>query len=138
MAKFCGSLYLVQVEDQSVPDDYNTIGTMKENGLSINNEQVDVTDKSAAKTRQLLSECGINSMSISGSGFFSDDEALEDVHAAVLTGAVLNFRLISDMGDQYLGPYQVASMDRTGPHNSAEEFSLSLVSAAKITHTPAP
>ncbi len=136
--KYCGKDFLVQAEDQTVPATYNTVGSMRDTSLSIANEAVDVTDKSAANSRQLLGECGVNTMSISGAGLFSDELAVEELHALSLTGAIVNLRLISDAGDMYAGPFQVASFERNGTYNGAEEFSISFESAAAITYTPAP
>lgn len=136
--KFCGDGFLVQTEDTVNPGEFNTVGSMRDTSLSISNEQVDVTDKSSAKTRQLLAECGINSMSLSGAGLFSDEEAVIDLQAFARTGAVTTLRLISDYGDIYEGPFQVASFDRNGAYNSAEEFSVSFESASDIDYTEAP
>lgn len=138
MAKQCGINFLVQVEDQATPLSYNTVFSMRDTSLSISNEQVDVTDKGSSSARQLLSECGVNTMSISGSGLLDDEEAITELHGFALTGAVINIRLVSDAGDQYLGPFQVASFERTGSYNGAEEYSVSLESASLITYTPAP
>ena len=134
MAKFCGKDFLLQVEDQVVPSTFNTIGAIRDTSISINNEQVDVTDKSNMPARQLLGECGVNSMTISGSGQFSDEEAISDLHAKALSGAVITCKLVSGNGDSYEGSFQVASFERSGPYNSVEEYSITLESAASITY----
>ena len=45
MAKYCGSLFLLQVESPSVSGTYLDLGGFQSNSLTINNEQVDVTTK---------------------------------------------------------------------------------------------
>lgn len=132
MAKYCGKNFLLQMEDQSVPNEFNTIGTIRDTTLSISNEQVDVTDKGSAPNRQLLGKCGINSMSISGAGLFSDDEVIDDLQAASRTGDVKKFKIISEAGDSYQGSFQIATFERNGTYNNAEEFSTSLESATEI------
>lgn len=119
---------------------FSTIGGMKTNSLSVNNEQVDVTDKGDVPWRQLLA-CGIKTMSTSGNGVFSDEATVTDV-VADATGAIANsiqmFRIISGRGDTFIGQYQIASLERTGEYNQAETFSISLESAGTITYVPAP
>lgn len=134
MPKYCGRLFILAIETTPGGGTFTTIGPTQSNGMTINNEQVDVTTKGDAPARQLIN-CGINSMSLSGSGFVTDDSALEQLKVASHSGEILNFRITSDLGDQYEGPFQVSSFERTGEHNNAETFSVSLESAAAITYT---
>jgi TP901-1 family phage major tail protein len=134
MTKYCGKDLLIQIGDGAATEVFTTVGGFRSNGTTINNEQVDITDKGSSKKRELLA-CGINSMSISGSGLVSDNAALEAMKLAAHSGDIGNFKIISGLGDVYQGPFQVASFERTGEHNGAEEFSVSLESAAAITYT---
>jgi len=136
--KYCGSGFLVLLQDLITPANYNIVGSMKDTSLSISNEMVDVTSKSSAVTRQLLDQCGISSLSISGSGVFTDDLTVQELQVASQTGAVIVARLVSDYGDKYEGPWQITSFDRNGGYNGAEEYSVSFESASDITYTPAP
>lgn len=133
MAKACGILFLLQVEDTAGSDTWTSIASLRDTSLSINNEQVDITDKGSASKRVLLA-CGINSMSISGSGLFDTDATLAIVHAKALDGSLYNYKLISDLGDSYEGAFQVASLERTGSYNGAEEYSISLESSGVIAY----
>lgn len=137
MAKFCGKDFLVQKEEDGTPGAYTVVGGMRSTSLTINNEQVDVTTKGDMPWRQLIN-CGVRSMSISLSGVFEDDAILQECLAAALSGEIKNYRLTSGYGDQFEGPYQIASMERTGEYNGAEEYSITLESAAEITYTGAP
>lgn len=137
MTKFCGKDFLVNQEDTPASDTWTVVGGMRSTGMTINNETVDVTDKGDAPWRQ-LANCGIRSMSLSLSGIFSDDAILQACLAAALAGTILNYQLISGMGDDFEGPFQIASMERTGEYNGAEEYSISFESAAEIVYTAAP
>ena len=136
--KFCGKDLLIQLEDV-IPSTFTTIGGFRSNGVTINNEQVDVTDKGTMPWRQLI-ECGIRTMSLAGSGVFTDDEVMKRMVAHSVTDGetIQNFKIISGAGDTFEGLFQIASLERTGEHNGAEEFSLTLESAGIIAYTPAP
>jgi predicted secreted protein len=45
MAKYCGKDLLLQMGNGASPEVFTTIGAMKSNSLTINNEKVDVTTK---------------------------------------------------------------------------------------------
>ena len=90
-----GLEFLLAVEDGSTPDTYNTIGGLRSNGLTINNETVDVTNKSSSGVRTLLEGAGVNSIEISGSGVFFDDTEALQILAAAEDNTHLNFQLRS-------------------------------------------
>ena len=139
MANYCGKDLLIQIEDPAVPGTFVTIADLRDTSVSINNESVDVTTKTTMSWRQLI-DCGVRTMSISGSGVFSDDAALADFVDSVIgnTSTIANYRVISGRGDQFQGAFQATTHDRNGSFNGAEEYSLSLESAGDITYTPAP
>ena len=136
MSKFCGKDFLLQVDDGA--SGYATVGGLRSTGLTINNEQVDVTDKGDAPWRALLENCGVRSMSISGSGIFSDDQWLEDVQGYALDGTIQTYKIISGNGDYFIGDFQVASVERNGEYNGAEQYSLSLESSGPVAYPAAP
>lgn len=115
-----------------------TIGGLRSTGMTINNEQVDVTDKGDVPWRQLLAGAGVRSMSLSGSGVFSDNAAVTTLQADAMSGTFETLKLISGRGDSFTGSFQIATFERNGEYNGAEQFSVSFESAAQITYTPAP
>jgi TP901-1 family phage major tail protein len=137
MPKYCGKDFLIQLEDPALT--FTTLGGLEANSLTINNEQVDVTDKGGMPWRELLDGCGIRSMSVSGNGFVTDQATFEKFMLAVINGpTIVDLRLVSGLGDRYDGLFQVASLERGGEKNGAETFTLSLESAGAIVYTPAP
>ena len=119
---------------------YTTVGGMRSTSMTINNEQVDVTDKGDVPWRQLLA-CGIKSMDLSLSGFFTDQVTLNTILACLAsstsTSAIQQFKLVSGRGDSVIGLFQITSCERSGEYNQAEQYSLSLASAAAISYTAA-
>jgi len=138
MSGFSGESYLIQLEDAVTPGTFNSVGSMRDTSLSIANESVDVTAESSATARQLLAQCGVNSMSLSGSGVYTSDETVSQLETTAQSRGVLQCRLISAKGDQYEGPFFIASFDRNGGYNTAEEYSTTFESASDINYTPAP
>jgi predicted secreted protein len=114
-----------------------TIAGMRSTGLTINNEQVDVTDKGDVPWRQLLA-VGIRSMEMTAAGIFSNADVLADIMADVTGGAIVTFKIISGRGDFFDGDFLVGSCERNGEYNGAEQYSLSLSSAGAVVYTPAP
>lgn len=117
--------------------DFLTVAGMRSTGLTINNEQVDVTDKGDVPWRQLLA-VGIRSMELSAAGIFSNADVMADIMADVTTGAIVTFKITSGRGDSFLGDYLVGSCERNGEYNGAEQYSLSLSSAGAVVYTAAP
>jgi TP901-1 family phage major tail protein len=138
MAKFKGKDLLVQLRVSTGPDVFTTCAGMRSTGLTINAEAVDVTDKGDTPWRQLLDGCGINSMSLSLSGVFTDSSVLETMLQDCMTGTIKTFKLISGLGDVFVGTFKITSLERNGEYNGAEQYSMTLESAAAITYTPAP
>lgn len=134
---FCGKDFLVQHRVSTGPDVYTTIGGMRSTSLTINNEQVDVTDKGSVPWRQLLA-CGVRSMSISLSGVMSTDTVAKSMMLKSTQGTIETFKLISGLGDTYVGQFLIASCQREGEYNGAEQYSLTLESAGAIAYTAAP
>jgi TP901-1 family phage major tail protein len=139
MAKYCGKDFIVQRGNaDGPPETFTTVAHMRSTSMSINNEMVDVTTKTDVPWRQILDGCGIQSMSISLSGIFSDDVSHDNVQADAMAAAIKNYKLVSGRGDEFLGPFKVTSFERTGEYNDSEQFSMTLESSDQIGYTPAP
>lgn len=116
----------------------NTLGGMRSPGITINAETVDVTTAdSTNRMRELLAGAGIVSCSISGSGVFDDDAAIEDLRGHIMgsTHSYLQF-IIPDYGT-IAGEFQVTTFEIGGDHNTEVTFSISAESAGEFTFTAA-
>ena len=134
MAKFKGSDFLLQRKVSAGV--YATIGALKSNSLSFNNEAVDVTTKTDSKWRQLLEGAGIKSMEVSGQGIVDDTSAFVAFMADAIAQTIGEYKLISGDGSTFVGNFQINSIERSGEYNGAEQFTTSLASAGDITYTP--
>jgi len=137
MAEFVGVDFVIQLEDQAIPATYNTIACQRSTSGSINNEVIDVTSKCNMPWRTSISG-GIQSMSLSCSGVFTDGAAIADAMDVYMNNTIANLRLISGYGDIFQGPYSLTSLERSGEYNDAEMYSMSMESAGVIVYTPPP
>lgn len=136
--KYCGKDFLIQVESATTPGTYVTVGGLSTNGLTINNEAVDITDKGDMPWRVLLANCGLRSISMKGDGMVSNDAVYKQVQASIMAGTILNYRMISGAGDRFQGAFLVTSFQRNGDKNNAEQFSASFESSGVPVYTAAP
>ena len=59
-----------------------TIGGLRSTSITLNDESVDITNKDSLGSRTLLAGAGVNSLSVSGSGVFTDSAAEVAVRTA--------------------------------------------------------
>lgn len=128
----------VLIKAESAPGSgvYNTLGGLRATSLSINNEPVDITNKDSAGWRTLLEGAGVQSISVSGSGVFTDAAAYQVVRTAVMANDQINYK-IAFPGDTYVrvytGEFMIASFEEAGEHNAEMTYSLTLESSGTIT-----
>ena len=121
-----------------------TIGGLRSTSITLNDESVDITNKDSLGTRTLLAGAGVNSISISGSGVFTDSTAEVAVRTAyqaqqnttngtsAQTAAFTSFEFrMPDLGT-YTGPFQITSLEYAGEYNGEATYSMSFESAGYI------
>jgi len=116
---------------------YTLVGGFRSNGITINDQSIDVTTKSSGDFRELMEGGSFRSISISGSGVFVSDAAFGDVHGHVLAGTHPDCELVIPGFGTYQGKFQITSLAMTGEHNGEVTYSLSLESAGSVTFTAA-
>lgn len=112
-----------------------TIAKCRSTSISISGETVDVTNKDSSGYRELLSEAGIRSASVSVSGVYVGTETT--LQSLVMSGATNAFTLIDEDGDYFSGNFIVSSFEKGGEYNGEVTFSATLESAGVITFTAA-
>ncbi len=143
MAAQKGKDVLIKINTTSTT--YVTIGGLRSSSITLNDESVDITNKDSNGTRTLLAGAGVNSISISGSGLFTDDTAEQLVRtsfqaqqntsdgSSAQAPAYKNFEfVIPDLGS-YKGSFQIASIEYAGEYNGEATYSMSFESAGYIT-----
>jgi TP901-1 family phage major tail protein len=138
MAKSPGRLILVKI-DTTGAGVFATIAGARTKSLTINSEQVDVTNSdSASQWRELLEGAGVKSMSVSCQGVFEDDAAFGKAIEYCLAGSIREYQFIYPGLGTFEGNFQVASTDLGGEYNAEANYSFSFESAGLIAFTAAP
>jgi len=132
MAKYLGNAMLLQVETTPGGGTYATIGGSSSHSLTINNEQVDVSDKSSDRWKELLA-AGDRSLSISMEGFVSDDANFEIFRIAARDDVILNYTLLYGNSETIVGAFHIDSLEVSGARNEGQSFSASLSNSGAPT-----
>lgn len=109
-----------------------TVASLRTNGMTINGETVDVTNKDSAGYRELLGTAGVVSMSMSASGLLAggtyDAMFINRVAAKSLDSYTFNLGT-----NTITGSFQAASYSANGEYNGAQAFDVSLESSGSLT-----
>ncbi|MDX2259410.1 MAG: phage major tail protein, TP901-1 family [Hyphomicrobiaceae bacterium] len=117
---------------------YTTVAGLRARALVFNAQTVDAThQESAGQWRELLSGAGVKSARVSGSGLFKDAASDAIVRAAVFAGSILEWQIVIPDFGTVTGPFQIASFELSGRHDSEVTFELALESAGALTFVAA-
>ena len=132
MAKYLGNALLLSVESSPGSTTYNVIGGSSSHSMTLNNEQVDVSDKDSNRWKELLA-AGDRSLAISIEGFISDDANFAIVETAAIADTIINFRLAYGNSKTVTGAFHIDSFEISGARNEGQSFSMSLTNSGEPT-----
>jgi TP901-1 family phage major tail protein len=143
MAAQKGKDVLIKIDNGS--GGYDTIGGLRSSSITLNDESVDVTNKDSSGYRTLLAGGGVNSISISGSGVFTDLATETDLKEAFISqlnfqddGSTANtptfeaFEFVIPSFFKFTGNFQITSLEYAGEYNGEATYSVSFESAGII------
>jgi len=113
------------------------VGDCKSHSLKLNNELVDITNKSSAGYRTLLAGAGTQSISISLNGVMTTDAGFETLQGYAMASSINAHAMQWADGDTLEGSFQVSNFEITGEFNGAQTFTCTLESSGSWTFTPA-
>jgi len=128
---------LLKMGDGASAETFTTIGGIQPLTITINNEIVDVTDKSSAEFRELLAGAGKQSMQITFNGVFKGTAAETLLRTAAQDKTIDNYQLYFESGDYYDAACAVASLQFAGGETGARTFSGTLESSGSFAYTSA-
>ena len=117
---------------------YSTLGGLQAKTFTLESSVIEITNHGSNEYREILDGAGVKSMKVSGSGIYNADSAtLENLETAMMSGTMRNFHVIdtSTSGRTYQALFKIASFERGGEHNGAQNYSISLESSGTITIT---
>ena len=127
MAAQKGKLVLLKADlAGGSPQSYTTIAGLRTTTWTVNGEDVDVTTKDDDGWQQRLSGAGVRSISISANGIFQDSAVEETVRQWAFDQTINWFLITFENADTLECQFQISNYERTGDHDGAENYSLSL------------
>ena len=134
MAAQRGKALLLKID---ISGTMTTIVGMRSTSMTLNDEAVDITNKDSGSFRELLPAGGIQSMTITASGVFTDSTAETTLRSVYGTSTFSSYNVIvPDLGT-YAGTFMVASLEYSGEYNGEATYSVTLESSGSITFTAA-
>ena len=114
MAAQKGSALLMKIGDGASPEVFTTIGGMRSTSLTMNDEMVDITTKDSSGARTILAQGGVNSITVSGSGVFTDLPSETTLKQKFNISALTNYQfLVPDFGT-FTGAFMLTTLEYGG------------------------
>lgn len=137
MAAQKGSSLLIKIGDGGSPEAFTTVGGLRSTSISLNDEAVDVTTMDSSNNRELLANGGIQTISISGSGVFTDAASESTLRTAFGASSFSNYQVIVPDFGTYEGAFMIASLEYAGEYNGEVTYSVTLESSGSVSFTAA-
>ena len=132
MAAQQGKALLMKIGDGASPEVFTTIGGMRSNTLTMNDEMVDVTNKDSSGARTILAQGGVNSITVAGSGVFTDDASETTLKGKFNVSALTNYQfLVPDFGT-FTGAFMLTTLEYAGEYNGEVTYSFTFESSGAI------
>lgn len=135
MSAAAGKDFLLQSGDGGSPEAFTTIGGLRSSAITINGENIDVTDQNSGQWQELLSGAGISKVSISGSGVFNNTANEQAAITHCINKTINNFQIIDGTGKAFKGGFKISKLERKGDYKGAQEYSMSLESSGVVSYS---
>jgi TP901-1 family phage major tail protein len=127
-----GSAFLLKIGDGSATPTFTTIAGLRTTQLSIKGATIDITNKSSAGWRDLLSGAGVRSVSVSAAGVFMGSSAEARMKANALSGLIDDYQLSFENGGTMTGKFLVTKLDYAGDFSNERSYTLALESSGPV------
>jgi TP901-1 family phage major tail protein len=127
-----GSAFLLKIGDGAATPTFVTLAGLKTTNFAINAEVVNITHKGSGGWRELLGGAGIRSVSVSGSGVFTNSAAELRLRSKALSGDLDEYLLSFESGETIRGKFQVSRLDYAGDYNGERSYSVTLESSGGL------
>jgi TP901-1 family phage major tail protein len=123
-----GQLVRVKLGSGGSPETFAVVAGAREDNFTLNNGEIDITDKDNKPWRTLL-EGGIQSMSMSCSGILEGTQLVD----VALGQTINNYQFDIDSVGTFSGSFQIRSFEITGSHEESATFTASFESSGELT-----
>ena len=138
MAAVSATGIVVSFKDNGGSPAYAVVAGLRSRSIKMGAEIVDVTHAdTSGRWRTLLDAAGVQSMSITGAGVFTDSSAEGEMVEAQMAGSVRDAKILIPGYGTFEGPFKVTDLEIGGEYNREVTFSATLESAGAVTFTAA-
>ena len=133
MAAQKGADLLMKIGDGGSPESFTTIGGMRSTSLSMNDEMVDITNKDTVRARTILAQGGTTSMTVTGSGVFTDTASEATLRSKFDESGLTNFQFLVPNFGTFTGNFRLTTLEYGGEFNGEVTYSFTFESSGSIT-----
>lgn len=134
MSAAAGKDFLLQSGDGGAPETFTTFGGLRSSAITINGENIDVTDQNSGQWQTLLAGAGISKVSVSGSGIFNNTANEQAAITHCINKSITNYKLIDGTGKAFSGAFKITKLERKGDYKGSQEYSMSFESSGAVTY----
>lgn len=135
-----GRNLILKIGDGEVSETFTEIAVIRDLTVTESNDMVDTTTKDDDGVRTLLGGLNGKSVSVSGSGVFTDSANVAALIADFRAGTLRNFQIdvastafATNTGETLEGAFQATQFEIVGNYNDAINFSFTLESSGAVT-----
>jgi TP901-1 family phage major tail protein len=136
---FSGREVLIKLGDGEASETFTTIAALRDTTITFNEQTVDTTSKDDSGARSLLSGSIVKSMTVSGSGVFTDVAAMQTLATQLQAGTHSNYEIdlvgtsATTGGAVYTAAFRITQLEYSGSYDGEAQYSLTLESDGAIT-----
>ncbi len=133
MAAQKGKAVLIKHGNGAGSEVFTTIGGLRSSTITKNDEIVDITNKDSSNVRELLGGAGINSITIAGSGVFTDSATEVTLRAELGASSFNNYEFVIPGLGTYTGAFMLTTLEYAGEYNGEATYSCTFESSGAVT-----
>lgn len=129
-----GAQVVIKIGNGATPTEtFTTIGGLRATRLALAHRPVESSHLASGGWRALLPAAGTQSLTISGTGAFTDSAAEATLRTHAFARSVNNYQLVFGGDETVTGAFQVIEYERAGDLGEEETYRVTLESAGAIT-----
>lgn len=114
-------------------DTFRSVGGLRAKSFSFSSEGIDITNQESEEWKVMLDGAGIRSLSVSGSGVYTNEEVFQALYNAALTNALICLMFIDVTTFAITsGCMKVTSMEVSGDYDAEGQYSMSAESSGPV------
>jgi len=126
-----GRNFLLQVNTQG---NYVTVMGLQTTGIKIGNTIVPITSTKSAGWREILADCGNQTITLTGTGVFKNDLGQQAVEQWSFSHTLHLCRVIfEESGENFSGLFMVSNLEYNGAHDGALLYNITLESSGTMS-----